>query len=118
MTDSGQDPSPELAADGGLQQERTALAWERTAISLMVVGLLFTRYASRESQPVMAIAGIAATVTGGLVLAWAGLHYAELHGPIDQGQSVVHPLAARLVGVVTVTFSGVTLAFALLVGVS
>jgi uncharacterized membrane protein YidH (DUF202 family) len=110
--------SAALVADGGLQQERTALAWERTAISLMVVGLLLTRYASRESQPVMAIAGLATTVAGGVVLAWAGLHYADLHGPINEGHSVVHPAAARLVGVVTVTFSGVTLAFALLVGVS
>lgn len=108
MTDA--DGYQSLTRSGGLQAERTALAWERTAVSMMVTGILLARYASDTSRPLLAVAGLAQTVGGAVVLVWAGVHYGDLHGPISTGGSIVHPLAVRIVGVATVTFSGCALA--------
>ena len=43
---------------GGLQQERTALAWERTAFALMGAGLVLARFAALQDQGVLAGAGL------------------------------------------------------------
>ena len=99
--------------DPGLQQERTALAWERTAIALMVAGTLLARYAADSSRWAAALAGLAAVVVGAAILVWAGVHYVDLRGPIVEGAGVVHPTATRLVGLVAIALSG----FALLLAV-
>lgn len=99
--------APEIEGPGGgLQPERTALAWERTAVAMMVAGVLFARYATEASVGVLSAVGIAQTVLGAAMLVWAGFHYEDLHGPIQAGGSVVHPGAVRLLGVSTVAFSG------------
>lgn len=103
---------PDESFATGLQHERTALAWERTAIALMVAGLLLARAAAVEDQWVVAAVGLVMTAFGGTVLIWAGAHYEQLHGPLRRGDDVVHPLAARLVGLATVLVSGIGLAFA------
>ncbi len=99
--------------DPGLQQERTALAWERTAIAVMVSGVLLARYAAQSAHWATALAGLVQTMIGGGLLVWAGVHYTELRGPLLDGTSVVHPTATRIVGLSTVIFS----AIALLLGV-
>lgn len=99
--------------DVGLQHERTALAWERTAISTMVAGVFLARYAAEASHPGWAVVGLLQVAGGGAVLVWAGWHYDELHGPLRRGAPVVHPSAARFVGLSTVLFSGVAFALAL-----
>ncbi len=91
-----------------LQHERTALAWERTAIATMVAGLLFSRQATTIHVSLAAL-GIAQVVLGGLVLIWAGRHYDDLHAPLRAGQSPVHPDAARLVGLTAIGFTGAAL---------
>ncbi len=98
--------------DVGLQHERTALAWERTAISSMVAGVFFGRYAAGASHPGLAVLGLLQVAAGAAVLVWAGWHYDELHGPLRRGTSVVHPTAARFVGLSTAVFSGLALAVA------
>ena len=50
---------PDTVFDRGLQHERTALAWERTAIAAMVAGVLLGRYASEALHPTFAVVGIA-----------------------------------------------------------
>ena len=100
--------------DPGLQQERTALAWERTAIALMVAGVLLARYAAETSHWTVALAGVIETVIGGALLVWSGVHYTELRGPIVAGTDVVHPTATRIVGASVVTFTGFALAFAVI----
>ena len=106
---------PEASFDRGLQHERTALAWERTAIATMVAGLVLARVGAQHDRWVVAALGLVQTVAGGAVLVWAGLHYDDLHGPLRRGDDVVHPLAARLVGLMAVAASGVGLTFAVLV---
>lgn len=97
-------------AGGGLQSERTALAWERTAIAMMVTGVLLARYSAGAARPALAATGLCQTLGGAALLVWAGAHYADLHDPISEGESIVHPLAVRLVGLATVAFSGCALA--------
>lgn len=99
----------------GLQHERTALAWERTAIAMMVAGMALARFAAVNAYWVYAIVGLAQTAFGGLVLVWAGSHYDDLHGPLRRGDDVVHPLATRLVGLVAIGGSGLALTLALII---
>ena len=71
--------------DAGLQHERTALAWERTAIASMVAGVLLGRYAAESLHPAFAAVGLAQVVFGSVVLLWAATHYEDLHGPLRSG---------------------------------
>lgn len=100
--------------DDGLQHERTALAWERTAISLMVAGILLARFTAADHHVALSAIGLAVTVFGGAVLVWSSARYEALHGPLRDGDPVVHPTAARTIGMVTVITSGAALALALI----
>ena len=104
---------PSGVFDPGLQHERTALAWERTAIAGMVGGVLLARYAAAAIHPAWAALGIAAVVLGGVLLVWAGRHYDDLHGPLRAGENPAHPAAVRLVGLASITFTGAALAVAI-----
>lgn len=106
---------PERVFDPGLQHERTALAWERTAIAAMVAGVLFARYAAENLHYTVAIIGIAQVVVGAIILLWAGRHYDDLHGPLREGESPVHPTAARIVGLATVVFAGLALLLSVMI---
>lgn len=112
---SNDQSTPDGVVDPGLQQERTALAWERTAISVMVAGVLLARFAASNASAILAGAGVAQSVVGALALVWAGLHYQDLHTTIRTGDSVVHPAAARLLGLSTIAFSGFAFVLALVV---
>lgn len=106
---------PGRVFDPGLQHERTALAWERTAISTMVVGVLLARYAAQSLHWVFAAFGVATVVGGGVLLVWSAQHYEDLHGPLRSGDSPVHPTAARVVGGCVIAFTAVSLALALVI---
>ena len=105
---------PTSTFDRGLQHERTALAWERTAVAMMVAGVVLGRFAATEALWPFAVLGLGQTAFGGVLLVWAGTHYDDLHGPLRQGAGVVHPGAARVVGAGTVAATFV----ALVVGVA
>jgi len=96
-----------------LQHERTALAWERTAIATIVVGALLARLAT-EVHPALAALGIAYLFIGSGQLVWAGYHYDQLHGPLRRGESPVHPRSVRLVGQTTVALTGTSTVIAAL----
>jgi uncharacterized membrane protein YidH (DUF202 family) len=106
---------PEKVFDPGLQHERTALAWERTAIGVMIAGVLLARYAAQTVHVTIALVGVAQVVVGAVLLVWSGRHYDDLHGPLRAGVSPVHPTAARVVGLATVTFSAFALVLAILI---
>ena len=101
----GRPERPEQVFDEGLQHERTALAWERTAIASMVAGVLMARYAAQADHYLLSSVGVAQVVLGSILLVWTGRHYDELHGPLRSGVSPVHPTAARRIGLATVVFS-------------
>ena len=105
--------APELDKPG-LQPERNALAWERTALSMMLLGVFLARRGETEGHWVITLVGLAQTVIGSVVLVWAGFNYRRIHGPIEHGgDGVVHPSAARAVGVTTVVFTAVSFAVAI-----
>jgi len=46
--------------DGGLQPERTSLAWQRTAISFVGASLLFLRWTTQHGPVVVVVVALAA----------------------------------------------------------
>ncbi|MFW2333058.1 DUF202 domain-containing protein [Ilumatobacter sp.] len=108
-------PRPTAVFDPGLQHERTALAWERTAIAAMVAGVLMARYASLSLHFVFAFIGLGQVVVGAGVLLWSAKHYDDLHGPLRAGDSPIHPTAARVVGIATIVFTGAALVFSVII---
>jgi len=108
----GRADRPSAVFDAGLQHERTALAWERTAIASMVAGVLLSRYAAESLHLGFAVVGMLQVVVGAAILLWAALHYDDLHGPLRAGDSPVHPTAARVVGFSTVAFTGAAVVLA------
>ncbi|MBN4047555.1 DUF202 domain-containing protein [Acidimicrobiaceae bacterium AH-315-P05] len=104
--------------DNGLQHERTALAWERTAISMMVMGVLVTRFASQEEVWIIAAGGLVQTIAAAAFLVWTGQHYEELHGRLTDGTNIIHPTATRFIGTMTVVFIGVAFALAVVSSIS
>ena len=68
--------------DAGLQQERTALAWERTAIASMVSGVLFARYSALELHVAVAAIGILQVVLGAVLLSLGRNRRPHLLGPL------------------------------------
>lgn len=97
---------PDRYFDTGLQHERTALAWERTAIATMVAGTLLARYGAEASNVLLVPVGLGQVVFGALVLVWAARHYDDLHGTLRAGTSPVHRTAAGFVGAATTVCSG------------
>jgi uncharacterized membrane protein YidH (DUF202 family) len=106
---------PDRVFDDGLQHERNALAWERTAISAMVGGVLLARYAAQTLHWIFAAFGMLTVVIGGGLLVWTGRHYDDLHGPLRAGASPVHPTAARIVGRAAIAFALAALALSVVI---
>jgi uncharacterized membrane protein YidH (DUF202 family) len=108
---------PTSSYDAGLQHERTALAWERTAISAMVAGIVFARFSAVHEIWWAAAVGLAQTAFGAALLVWAGAHYEDLHGQLRAGDDVIHPRATRLVGATAVGAIGLSLVVAVVVAI-
>jgi uncharacterized membrane protein YidH (DUF202 family) len=106
---------PATTFDGGLQHERTALAWERTAVATMVAGVILGRFAAIHEYWAFAALGLLQTAFGGGLLVWAAAHSENPHGVLQAGDDVVHPVAARVVGTVTVVTVGAALAMSVAV---
>lgn len=103
--------------DPGLQHERTTLAWERTAIAVMVSGILLARHATQGPVVALSAIGIAQTAFGGALLVWAGWHHDDLHGRLQAGASVIHPWAAKALGRATIAFTTAGLGVAIVIGI-
>ena len=109
---------PATVFDRGLQHERTALAWEPTAIAGMVAGVLLARHTAVSLAPLVAVFGVIQVVLASCVLVWSAHHYDDLHGPLRAGQSPVHPGAARFVGIGTVVFAWIATILAVVIALS
>ncbi|WP_030164484.1 DUF202 domain-containing protein [Spirillospora albida] len=89
--------------DRGAQPERTALAWSRTTLALIVAGLLCVRFA--PSMP--AAAASAAVVCGGaaLQLRRARIALRLRHHRLAEGTSVADPVSVLLTTALTITLA-------------
>ncbi|HRW39895.1 MAG: DUF202 domain-containing protein [Acidimicrobiales bacterium] len=81
-----------------LQHERTALAWERTAFSILAVGVVLARFAAFEHQGLLVAAGLAVLVGGATLVAWTQVTYQLRGHALRRGEDVAHPAAARTIG--------------------
>jgi len=90
--------SPGEVWDAGLQPERTGLAWERTALAFLGLGLAVPRLAWPVLGP-WAIAPAAVILAGALALFVAGhRRYRHTHGALTGDGRL--PLLATLVALV------------------
>jgi uncharacterized membrane protein YidH (DUF202 family) len=91
--------------DVGLQHERTALAWDRTGLSLLVVGVLTLRSGGPPFDDVLHAPGyLAMTVGAGLL--WAGgRRYRRRELALRHGASPVHPRLVFLTGIAALAVS-------------
>lgn len=74
-----------MSGDGGLQPERTVMAWQRTALGLGGVSALLLHHANGQLGP--SIPGVA-----GLLVALATLVLAEVHHERHRGQQESSPM--------------------------
>jgi uncharacterized membrane protein YidH (DUF202 family) len=91
--------------DTGLQHERTALAWDRTALGLLVVGALTLRSAGAPFDALRHAPGYLTLVVGMGVLWAAGRRYRRREAELRAGVSPVHPRLVVITGVTTVAVS-------------
>lgn len=98
-------PRPMNCIGGGLQHERTA-------ISMMVAGVVLARFGAQDVHVSIGLFGIAETVAGALLLLWAGHHDDELHSPATPPDAVPQVALTLLIGGLSVVFSAMALAVA------
>lgn len=72
-------PPPPHVFDEGLQQERTALAWDRTGLSLVVVALLYLRGAGAPFVRPAQLPAYLGLALGTSMLFLGARRYAHLH---------------------------------------
>ena len=88
---------PADSIGGGLQHERTTLAWERTSFAIMVAGILLARFVASRGPALLGSLGVAATVGGGWLMLWANRNHHLLHDPTLPPSAVPQVRLTRLV---------------------
>ena len=109
---------PDDSIGGGLQHERTGLAWERTAIALMATGVVLARFASGEGPAVLGSFGVVVVLGGAALLLWANRNHALLHDPTKPASAVPQVELARLVGAASVAVTGIALVLAVVLSLT
>lgn len=100
--------------DRGLQVERTALAWMRTCLSLIVVALVAFRFAARQSLP-LALGLAAVVVPLGLLAFWlAWRRYRTSSARLHNGRPLPGGLLAVTMTMVTALTGVLGLAYVVL----
>lgn len=97
-----QSRAPERPFNAGLQQERNALAWERTSFSIIVAGALLGRYAARDRLYFLVLVGGLLTMAGITTLVWATHHYSNLHKVLAEGRNPASPKPTRIIGYMSI----------------
>ncbi|WP_185972413.1 DUF202 domain-containing protein [Georgenia yuyongxinii] len=97
-------PGAELF-DPGLQPERTALAWRRTALALALGPLLAARLFAPQLGALTLAAALVGAALGASIALVATARYRTVHGVlVGQGERRGLPGAALLLGTAAVTF--------------
>ena len=110
-------PEPDHVVDLGMQAERTALAWRRTALGVGVGGVVALRLAAPALGPVVAVAAVSGGVLAALAFWLAGRRYRAVQTSLrDRGDlgALARPAAPLVaVAVATTLIGGVAFAFVL-----
>jgi uncharacterized membrane protein YidH (DUF202 family) len=101
--------APQKVFDRALQQERTALAWDRTGVAMMVAGALFVRAGTPPYHELRHAPGMVAIVFGAILLLLAYRRYDWLHARLHAGEPVTSPQLLVATGVFTVVFAACAL---------
>lgn len=106
------DDVPDSVADARLQHERTTLAWDRTAVAIMVAGSIFLHAGNGPLHSPRHVPGMVAIALGAVILAHAYRRYERLGaaGRTGTGDAATW---LRLVAVTTLLFSLASLALVL-----
>ncbi|ONH60074.1 hypothetical protein CcI49_14385 [Frankia sp. CcI49] len=117
----GRDQSPDRPAPGSnardhLANERTFLAWLRTSVNVMALGLAFAAFGDVTTAPSLAAGAILAGV-GGAGLWYATARYRRVNREIDEGAFTTSayalgPTVVSLVVGTTILIALVLLVFA------
>lgn len=99
-----------MTVPAGVQNERTSLAWVRTALGLAACALLTGRLALARETPWAVLAAIAAAALAFGVLGWAHDRYRRAARALREERPVDFALPASLITIAV----GVVGAFALL----
>lgn len=106
-------PDTRQLFDVGAQAERTALAWQRTALGLVAVAALTVRWSVTENFPVFP--GIGLAVAGGLAgLVVVRQRYLRVLRTVETGHT---PTSRYLIGATTVFMVAVVVGIAVGVAV-
>lgn len=91
--------------DEGMQQERTALAWDRTGLAMIVGGALFLRAGAPPYHELRHLPGMVMIGLGAILLVLSYEHYERRDSRLRRGGPATHPGLVRVVGVAAVLFS-------------
>ncbi|MGI9822388.1 DUF202 domain-containing protein [Agromyces sp. Marseille-Q5079] len=104
MTDAPLEPTPR---DPGLQAERTALAWTRTALAIAVNAVLVLRSGLVSDQPALAAAGVVLFAISAAAAAYGVVRKRELGAAQGPVMPSAWPLLAVAATVVLAAVAGV-----------
>ena len=85
---------------------------------MMVAGVVLARFGAKDVHVSVGLFGMAETVAGALLLVWAGRHHDELHSPATRVHSIPQVALTRLIGGLSVIFSAVALAVAVVLSLA
>ena len=96
---------PQRVFSRELQQERTALAWDRTAVAMIVGGALFVRAGQPPYHEVRHAPGLVAIVFGATLIVLASRRYDAMRRRLDAGHAATSPRLVLATGLFTVAFA-------------
>ncbi len=89
MSVDGEGTDPTSRARDHMANERTYLAWLRTAVNVMIVGLAVARFGSGGRPSALALsAGALLVATGAAGLGYGTLRYRDVNRELERGQFV------------------------------
>ena len=96
---------PRRIINQATQPERTALAWERTGVALMVGGALLLKHAVDLAVAWAEVVGLLTIVSGAVTLLWSAHRYESLHRLLRSGLGIAPPGMLKTVAWTTMALS-------------